>query len=629
MAIITDEQMRDVSDILGQAYNRYKDAIGDTDTPNSLIFETDKLTDYLNAALPKEGIVSGCLVSIPSDTTTIRVALGVVRGNDTSINFPQTDVTINRAFQSTFSNIHQYGVVVAFKRSDVAESSAAFRTTISASLTADTSTSISLTDSDLLSEFSPPFKITVGTEEIEISAISGSTATVAPHYNSGTGTVTTSHTSGDTAFVSKPLIPEVIFGAPVAPSFQTNDDPTTFSYYPPVSQKDYILIGRGIVSNPNTTDVARVPQLVAIEDLRELVDTPAADTFTATDIRSIEGALDAMRQIANSQGTSGSPSLILSALVDWSEREAGETFTSYWNDRNFVSRSNFLRGESLSGLTRFEFSDEFKELYYDQFGIDLMTTFSMFRGDIFGGSQVYGDVPTGLTGAYAADSSANLTSGTWVYRVTAITASGESAPTTAVSVSIPASSGDSNRVTLTWTKVAAATYYHVYRMSNFADRFVEFRLTAASEVVHGSGATVSYIDTGADGNTTIRRGVKLTGKTTNVASQLQVYVPPILSNLNPFLAGDDLDPSFTSETATQNDMEITIQGLDASGAAGTSSHTVSIPQGTTRGAKFDVGAATDLYTGVYDMTVVPGDDLNLQNGEISWSTYDFFVVQNV
>src|ERR1035437_7126305 len=153
MAIITDEQMRQWGNLIGQAYVAAKDAVGDSATPGTSYFELDKLYRYVYNQLPTEGLISGCDISIASDTSCVRVGSGVLRYADQNIALPQSDVSIARTFQYPFAASSQYGVVVAVSRADMTEATQAIRTSMHVALTANVSTVISVTDATALSRF--------------------------------------------------------------------------------------------------------------------------------------------------------------------------------------------------------------------------------------------------------------------------------------------------------------------------------------------------------------------------------------------------------------------------------------------------------------------------------------------
>jgi hypothetical protein len=528
---------------------------------------------------------------------------------------------VRRLFQFDFDDTTQYGFIVVLSRNDLKESDLAYRTKLSAPLVAGTSSTISLVDTSGLSQFTPPFLIVIGAEQVQVDAIDGSgNALVSPSYNDGVAV--SSHSSGDTAFVTKLLVPVVISGLPVDPDYQSGGDPTAFSYYPPFSGSSYIPLGRGLVGPPATAAQSeRIPAVVAVQDLRELVDLPDPALFSPSEISPLVQAANAVKSAVMTPSGMGVPADLLKDLVNWSASEVGGSFPSYWNDRPFVGQSNYLRGEALSGVTRFEFCDEMKSLYRDVFGADLLTTMAIFRGDIFGGMRTFGSAPTGLTVGYSS-SGGSLTSGTWAYRVSTITVSGESSPTASVAVMIPASAGTACSDSLSWGAVAGATGYHVYRMGSSANTFYEYRITPDG----GVGGT-SFVDTGLPGIQTVRRGVWLTGKKVFSACQLQVYVPPVSGgDLNPFFGG--VGGAYSDSTPTQNEMVLTVTGILPDGTPD-SPLTVDIPIGSARGTKIGVGTSSNLYVGLFDLSVAPGANVNLVGGQIQWSPYDLVVVQNV
>lgn len=628
MATINDELMRDMARTVGAAYAKHKAALGDADTPGTLTYELNDLVAFANGDLPKEGVLTGLAVTIGTDTSTVDVASGQILSNRVPMTVDATNVSVARTFMDSYAANYQYGFVVAIPRADVTSSATSSRSKLSTALTADSSTQVVIADPALLDDYAPPFFIAVGAEMIEIWAVDADgNALISPAYNSGKADA--NHLANVPVFITKKVIPQVICGLPVSPTYQTGGDPATFAYHPPVSEKEYVLLARGLVTKPNTVAVSRTPEVVAVEDLRVLQDQPGTDMFSVTEAAQIERSAEQVRQLVEASAGGSSPQVILAAMIPLVPEGTG-SFADYWNDRPFVASSNFLRGESHFGLSRFEFDEDFKTLYWDYYGSDLLNTFAIFRGDIFDGQQTYGSPPADLTGTFEPQATAllgNLSDGTWSYRVTTVTSSGESSPSSCVTISIPPSSGPHNKTMLTWTKDADALYYHVYRISSINDRMYEVRITAASEVVNGGGSTVTFEDDGSVVGASVRRGVKLTGRTLHEAKQLYAYVPQVSGQLGTFMGGD-MNAAYLSDERTQNEMIVSITGIKADGTLG-GPHEVTIPQYSERGYKAAFGTVSDRYVGVADVTVSAGASLNLQGGRVVWSPYDLVTIQNV
>jgi len=209
--VLTDERMKEFSDILGEAYAQEKDAIGDTDTPGSMAFEIDKLNKYIDGVIPNLGILSGFEITLhPMSVSQLDIASGIVVYNGTQYSIDSTTVDITKTFQYDYSASNQYGFIIAFNKNDLNSNSVSFKSKLSTSLTGGVSTYIEIDDVDLLS-YTPPFFITIDGEEIEIWSINSSDqCLIAPHYNSGK--VVNNHNSGAPVFINKPLIPENFLG---------------------------------------------------------------------------------------------------------------------------------------------------------------------------------------------------------------------------------------------------------------------------------------------------------------------------------------------------------------------------------------------------------------------------------
>lgn len=629
MSLLTDERMKEISDILGEAYIREKDAIGDLDTPGTMAFEINKLTKYVDGEIAEFGILSGCAPTIDT-SSTINIGDGVVVYNYSQYNFTSSIISIFKTFQYDFDSTCHYGFIIAFNKDDLNSAALSYRSKLSNTLTSGVSTYIEITDTDLLESFSPPFFINVEGEEVEIWSVNASNqALIAPHYNSGT--IVSNHSSGISVFINKPLKPQIFFGLPVDLSYQSGGDPETFSYYPPVSEENYILICRGLAKNPNTIDTPRTPEIVqivpgtySIEDIREFIDVPTADLFTSLEKSNIKTSSNNAYYAAAALSNSQSSINVLHSLRDFTSAETGYSFSNYWNDRPFVARSNFLRGESFYGITRFEFSDNMKRMYNEVYSSELLTTFCIFRGDIYSGQQEVGTPPQNLSATYEPvllPGNGNMSPGTWIYRVSAVLVGGETSPSQYASVNIPLSAGNLNKIILSWDAVSGAVSYNVYRMGMSSVNYIEYLITALGSVV-----TNSYEDIGSSNLSAINRGIFFSGNVIETPTRLQLYIPPVEGTFNIFESG--VNTSYTNDTTIQNDLIFTVYGIKSDLTVG-GPHTVTVPQGTVRSTKFEIGSSSDLYIGVYDATFSPGTTLNIQGGNVMWSPYDLAVIQNI
>jgi len=620
---VTDEHMFEIASVVSNIYNKTVSCIGDTSTPGSMVYELENISRYANGDLPLYGLKEGFVATIAGDTITL--SEGQVIYNGTSYTIEEKTIRVNKIFQSDFPEDYQYGFVIYFKIEDVSQINNSIFTKLTNSLTRNSSRYIEIEDiSTVKDTFSLPFKVNIEGEEIPIWDIQNDMLVVSPHYNNGY--VAANHAANSKVYVFKELEPSIVYGLPVGPEYQSNDDPTTFSYYPPVPVSENILICRGIAQNPRTiNNPDRTVSIIGIEDLREFAILPS-ESLTEVEKVNIQSTINSLQ---NSLLTYNYDTIksIVSSIVVWSEEETGYNFADYWNNRPFVKMSNYIRGEAFEGITRFEFPDGFKELYYEIYGQDLLTTFAIFRGDILGNLVPAGSPPNQVTATYSSGTDASygtISFGTWIYYVTAVTSNGESSPSNIVTVNIPQSAGIYNRIELSWEAVQGALYYNVYRVMSNGVIPVDYKLTSENEVT-----TNSYIDVGIESSTMINRAIKLTGKTIFTPSQLVVCVPYIDENINIFRSGGSLNQSYTDvDNTTANEVNLYIYGLKEDGSIG-GPHVVNVPKGTSRGQKFYVGTTEDKYIGVYNVYVEAGTDLNILGGRVQWSPYDLITVQNV
>ncbi len=501
----------------------------------------------------------------------------------------------------------------------------AIRSKLSSAIDASSVNYIKIDDSSVFDNFSLPFTISIKGENIPIYKVEDDKAFISPLYNNGT--TIESYDINTVVFINKPLCPSIFFGLPVSEEHQSGGDPTTFDYYPPVSKHTHLIIARGIATNPNTIESPSTPSVVAVEDQRDLIEDIGGSKFTEDETISIVSSIDIIKQNINDVFSGENILQALYSLVEWSIEENEDNFIDYWNNRPFVARSNFIRGESHGGVSRFEFGREFKEMYYKAYGIDLLNTYAIFRGDIFGGNVHSGSPPSNITISYTPQENAvdgNLSQGTWVYRVSAVTSSGESSLSKPIKIKID--NNKYNSVQIEWDNIPGVIRYHVYRIGSSGVVPVEYKLTTDSGLREVT--TNFFEDKGDYTGVKVRRGIQMIENKSYIPSRLKVFVPPVEGKMGVFEGGVDIDESYTDEdTSTKNELVFTIYGIKSDGSIG-GPHVVNVPKGTPRNTLFDVGVISDLYIGVHDDVVTPGANLNMIGGKISWSPYDLITIQN-
>lgn len=152
----------------------------------------------------------------------------------------------------------------------------------------------------------------------------------------------------------------------------------------------------------------------------------------------------------------------------------------------------------------------------------------------------------------------------------------------------------------------------------------------------GTGGTLwfqarGYLDNGNIIGDVVRKGISLTNKKSFTPRRLSVYVPPVddLTTSAIRLNGSATGIATTSDTTTKNEVTVYVTAQNGDfGQVKTLSATV--PQGTVRNTRFELGTTVDLFDRVLDVYVVPGTNLNrVDNGPIIWDIYDLITVETI
>ena len=140
-----------------------------------------------------------------------------------------------------------------------------------------------------------------------------------------------------------------------------------------------------------------------------------------------------------------------------------------------------------------------------------------------------------------------------------------------------------------------------------------------------------YLDNGNIAGDIVRKGVTLTNRVSFEPRRLSVFVPPVddLSTSAIRLNGSATGIATTTDTTIKNDLIVYVTARNGDfGEIKTLSATV--PQGTSRNTRFNLGLETDIFDHVLDVYVVPGANLNRENnGPIIWDIYDLITVETV
>ena len=150
----------------------------------------------------------------------------------------------------------------------------------------------------------------------------------------------------------------------------------------------------------------------------------------------------------------------------------------------------------------------------------------------------------------------------------------------------------------------------------------------------GTGGTAyykfrGYLDDGNIAGEILRRGVKLTNRIALEPRRLSVYVPYVedLTSSNVVFNGSTTGIATTDDQTIKNDLVVTVIAQNGSSGEPTTL-TTTIPKGTARNQRFDLGNDLQTFDRVIDAYVTPGTDLTrINNGPILWDIYDLITIE--
>jgi len=162
-------------------------------------------------------------------------------------------------------------------------------------------------------------------------------------------------------------------------------------------------------------------------------------------------------------------------------------FDQYWHSQPFAPTGIFQYGLGFDGLQKVDFDYRFKNFWYFYKGVDLIRTFAIFRGDIYGGNAYIGQSLGLFPGTSNLNSYIDFTgnsvinNGTYSYGVSAVTASGEYAPTFNADTNFFFDRKINNYLSWTSSTISNLLFFHIYKNVRQLNGFQQQRLTEPFE----------------------------------------------------------------------------------------------------------------------------------------------------
>lgn len=654
---VTDENMQTFTDLIGTIYTNWLD----TFDPNSLkrdsyAFLVKRLQDYIqNKALHYSVYKSTDLLPSIKDGTLDVMTIGAgyaVNSNNITALVSEHDVAVSKSFDYNYPSDGFYGALVGlyYENIDAATDSRIIElgATISPS---QVNNEILVRDISLMSNMVAPLILSIGGEDILISSFNVISKKLYIDSDYNGGRPVNSHNIGDKGFVFKNLTVDVIYGAPVASEFVPEQIASSFVYYPTLPD-NFMLISKVLITAPITPATPSAsPMIVSYTDERFIGDMSQDQPFTSDEMSLLQSHINTLTMLQDNLSYKNIIDSFVKELFITNFRSsnnaANETsFSTYWNTRPLQRESTFKHGIQWEGFERFEFSEGFKKLWYDNFSDQLLTTLAVFSGDLLDSANTSGvEIPV-ISSVEAIEvispSLGAITPGLVSYAVTAVTSSGESSLSDFTTITVPVTQ-PYNKIRITWPNIPGVDYYNIYKKSSNFSTINDIRLTIDNQVTfanNGSGSDIIFDDLGTIAGKTTRRGVILTNKSiySSDGSPLFAYVP-IISDVGALWPISRLEDSLINNssisstdpleriTANEFTIALTLELPD-----GTSEQqNIVIPKGTLAGTSFPIGESRS-YKSVLDMSIRISEDsskVTRVGNRIDWSIQDVVFIQNI
>jgi len=477
-----EEVVKTVSNTIGELHSSINGAIGDESTPGTSVFEINNLLSIAENGIPYLGVIETAPLSFetsynPADGDYVVNSGGQIGYLGNVITVPSQRIGIKKYFSSTYPSTHVYGIVIAVSHTELETASSSVNATVSeqANISA---TKIKL---DVIpSNLTYPVKAYIGTKLYLFTGVESST-----YLNIDTTFSTVSsiiYKNTPISFVIEPRIKSISGPAVSTASLY----PADFKYFPVVPD-NHVELCKIVVENPNDPTITNTYQI-----LRTALDMPNADSSTAIlgdseDRSKVLSACSNALQDLNSLKNIAGVNTLIQSLINFTKAKSGSqvSFKRFWNLQPFRPTSLYNIGRSFNGLERFDFDTKFTKAFFDENESDLVHTFAIFRGDLYDSTS---PVMTGstisnlaLTSHSTTSDYSTITTGTYIYGVSTITNTGETA---VVKNSIISKSSDTDYFMneMSWDGSSNARFYHVYRRSTNATESIDYRLTPVNRI---------------------------------------------------------------------------------------------------------------------------------------------------
>lgn len=473
MANISEQFLVNLSQSLGVSYDLKKNVLGSSTNPNSALFNISQISSLLLYGKPNFGVWddANSFASLTFDTVlnSFKFSTGKVYYNQNLIVMPSQIISATSSSDQAGTKFFKFYI----DYNDFLLSSTVF------------SCNITVVDTNVITVDQLPsiiylnnFKtVSINNYLFNVSSIDSTAKTISLMQD-----------ATNYAFVGSTLI--LVFQPLIKfiSTFAITGTPPNLSI--PTSGIDF---AEATVDISGTTTLSYscplgvTPTFTAFSTYTSPADLfPTQSSYNAF----LKTTLNAVKAYNNLQSYDLETNL-LSGFINYTSgiSSSAQTFDTYWNLQPYTPTQLFQYGINFAGLQKVDFDKRFKDFWYDYKNTDLTRTYAVFRGDIYGGNAVVGQVagryPGSVTIQNFVDFSNKATNynGTFSYGISAVSPLGEYSPVFATSGQFYFNKKVNNYISwTTTTSVPNLLFFHVYKNTQTTNGFEQQRLTSTSSL---------------------------------------------------------------------------------------------------------------------------------------------------
>ena len=490
MANVNNSFLVDLSQSIGISYDLKSNVLGSTSTPNSALFNISQIGSIITTGRPIFGVYDNAnsfatIAFFDTGTDVIfQFSPGIVFYQTNLVNMPSQSIQVKSDLDTAGTKLFKFYL----DYNDFNLAAAVFNSTI-------TSISGSIIYVDQL----PSVNYLNNFKSVNINNYLFGVASI----NSGANAIYLTQDPSGYAFVGSTLT--LIFQPVIKyiTTFAATGSPPDVNI--PTSG---IILAAATVNITGSVGSLSYACPLGVEKLFEaypIYDSPSGffpnqASYNAFVI-SVNNSIKAYATVQNYNIESNLVNSFISYTSGISSNAGG--FDQYWHSQPLEPTGIFQYGLGFDGLQKVDFDYRFKNFWYFYKGVDLIRTYAVFRGDIYGGNayigQSLGVFPGSSTLSSYVDFTGNsiINNGTYSYGISAVTPQGEYAPTFNADSNFFFDKKINNYLGWTSPTISNSLFFHIYKNVRQINGFQQQRLTNPFEVQYSSLNDVILANTSA------------------------------------------------------------------------------------------------------------------------------------